>query len=55
MISDFVRPMGVPPPRDPRRVPPFSNTPIKPQDSARPDDRAVSPDPIRGNNIDLKA
>jgi len=55
MSVDFVRPMGVPPARDPRMVPPFSETPIKPHDSAKLEHRPIATDPVRGNQIDVKA
>jgi hypothetical protein len=55
MTIDFVRPMGVPPVREPKPVPPSSNH--ETVETKRSDDsqRPVAPDPVRGHAIDVKA
>jgi hypothetical protein len=53
MTVDFVRPMGVPPVREPRQA---GNVP-GPQtttQSAGANDRPVAPDPVRGNLLDVR-
>jgi len=55
MTIDFVRPMGVPPVREPKPAPVNSNPRTlesKPMDDSQ---RPVAPDPIRGHEIDVKA
>jgi hypothetical protein len=51
MTIDIVRPMGVPPVREPRA----DAVQTAPQRPADENSRPVAPDPVRGNAIDMKA
>ena len=53
MTIDFVRPMGVPPVREPRPVNSKQAQPQIAQDQST-DDRLVGKDPVRGNVLDVR-